>query len=197
MIQNASGWFAKGIFGDRFAPGNAEDWLSAVRPQLPDLLRRGQLLGFNFTPGRRPQANMRGEIATTLEWARKITAADIAVLKGDAPYSDTVVNVDEGFTPADLQDQVKYATVLRTVGERLEKCWREHPNGFFVREAPEADVKALKQLLGHVQEGQFVTKFRKTFTRGEMTDDLVIIPAKIGTAVDRSEYTEILPTSPP
>ena len=66
-----------------------------------------------------------------------------------------------------------------------------------MREAPEADVKALKQLLGHIQEGQFLTKFRKTFTRAEMTDDLVIVPAKLGNAQDRSEYTEILPTSPP
>jgi hypothetical protein len=58
-------------------------------------------------------------------------------------------------------------------------------------------VKALKQLLGHIQEGQVVTKFRKTFTRGEMNDDLKIVPAKVGDAVDRSEYTEVLPTSPP
>src|SRR5436190_8074166 len=44
MIQNASGWFAKGIFGERFAPGNADDWLSSIRPQIPELLRRGQQL---------------------------------------------------------------------------------------------------------------------------------------------------------
>jgi hypothetical protein len=42
-----------------------------------------------------------------------------------------------------------------------------------------------------------VTKFRKTFAKEEMTDDLVIVPAKLGEAEDRSEYTEILPTSPP
>jgi len=58
-------------------------------------------------------------------------------------------------------------------------------------------VKALKLLLGHLKEGQFVTKFRKSFTKGEMNDDLVILPAKLGSAEDRSEYTEILPTSPP
>jgi hypothetical protein len=74
---------------------------------------------------------------------------------------------------------------------------KERPGGFLVRHAPEEDVKALKQLLGHVQEGQFVTKFRKTFTRGEMNDDLRIVPARIGDAVDRSEYAEVLPTSPP
>ena len=66
-----------------------------------------------------------------------------------------------------------------------------------MRSAPAADVKALNQLLGHLKEGQFVTKFRKTFAKDEMADDLVIVPAKFGDAEDRSEYTEALPTSPP
>jgi hypothetical protein len=197
MIQNASGWYAKGIFGQNYAPGNADDWLSAIRPQVPELLQRGRQLGFNFVSGQRPQPNAQGRIATTLEWARKISADDIGVLKGEVAYGDKVPDVDAGFTPADLQDPAKYATAMRTIGERLEKCWREHPGGYFVREAPEADVRALKQLVGHVQEGQFLTKFRKTFSRAEMTDDLVIVPARLGNAVDRSEYTEILPTSPP
>ena len=30
-----------------------------------------------------------------------------------------------------------------------------------------------------------------------MEDDLLIMPAKLGQAEDRSEYTEVLPTSPP
>ena len=60
-----------------------------------------------------------------------------------------------------------------------------------------ADVKQLKILSGHVKEGQFLTKFRKTFTKAEMTDDLLIVPAKLGQAEDHSEYEEILPTSPP
>jgi len=85
----------------------------------------------------------------------------------------------------------------KTIGARIDKLRKERPGGYLVRAAPEADVKALRQLVGHVQEGQFVTKFRKPFTRAEMTDDLVIVPAKLGDAQDRSEYIEILPTSPP
>ena len=30
-----------------------------------------------------------------------------------------------------------------------------------------------------------------------MNDDLLLVPARLGDAVDSSEYTEILPTSPP
>jgi hypothetical protein len=30
-----------------------------------------------------------------------------------------------------------------------------------------------------------------------MDDDLLIVPARLGSAEDRSEYEEILPTSPP
>jgi hypothetical protein len=66
-----------------------------------------------------------------------------------------------------------------------------------VREAPAEDLKQLKILTGHLKEGQFVTKFRKTFTKAEMDDDLLIVPARLGQAEDRSEYEEILPTSPP
>jgi hypothetical protein len=69
--------------------------------------------------------------------------------------------------------------------------------GFLVREARAEDVKQLQVLAGHLREGQFVTKFRKTFTRDEMSDDLFIVPAKLGNAADESEYEEILPTSPP
>jgi hypothetical protein len=55
----------------------------------------------------------------------------------------------------------------------------------------------LKVLAGHLKEGRFLTKFRKTFTKPEMEDDLLIVPAKLGSAEDHSEYEEILPTSPP
>src|SRR5262249_14822324 len=68
---------------------------------------------------------------------------------------------------------------------------------YLVREAPEKDVQGLKILSGHLKEKQFVTKIRKTFTKGEMDDDLLLVPAKLGAAEDHSEYDEILPTSPP
>jgi hypothetical protein len=42
-----------------------------------------------------------------------------------------------------------------------------------------------------------VTKFRKTFAKDEMNDDLLLVPAKVGDATDKSVYEEILPTSPP
>ena len=66
-----------------------------------------------------------------------------------------------------------------------------------VRSAPEADLKQMRILVGHMKEGQFVTKLRKSFTKDEMNDDLTIVPAKLGQAEDTSEYEEILPTSPP
>jgi hypothetical protein len=65
------------------------------------------------------------------------------------------------------------------------------------REAPEADVKALQELLGHLEAGLFITKFRKIFTRSEMSEDLTLVPARFGDQEDTSEYEQILPTSPP
>jgi uncharacterized protein DUF2330 len=65
------------------------------------------------------------------------------------------------------------------------------------RQAPEADVKNLKILKGHVQKGQFVTKLRKVFAKDEMSDDLEFVRAKVGDKEDNVEYFSILPTSPP
>jgi hypothetical protein len=197
MIQNARGWYAKGIFGSRELPGKADEWLNDIKDQVPDLLKKGQELGFNFVNRQRPQPNKQGRTPTTLEWARKLTTDDIKILKGDAPFGEKVPDPDEGFTQADLKDPQKAEAVYKVIHERLDKFRKERPGGYLVREAPADDVKGLKILVGHLKEGQFVTKFRKTFTKSEMEDDLLIVPAKLGTAEDHSEYEEILPTSPP
>jgi hypothetical protein len=197
MIQNARGWYAKGIFGSRELPGKADDWLKDAQGEIPALLQRGQELGFNFISGQRPQPNKDGRIASTLEWARQLTADDVKILKGQAAYSEKVPDPDEGFTQADTKDPQKAEAIYKVIRERLEKYQKERPGGYLVREAPAEDVKQLKVLAGHLKEGQFLTKFRKTFTKGEMDDDLLIVPAKLGSAEDHSEYEEILPTSPP
>jgi hypothetical protein len=197
MLQNARGWYAKGIFGSHELPGKADDWLNAAKDQIPALLQKGQQLGLAFVSGQRPQPNGQGRIATTLEWARELTADDIKLLKGQAAYSEKLPNPDEGFTEADVKDAKKAGAVYKVIRERLEKDRKDRPGGYLVREAPEKDVQALKILSGHLKEKQFVTKIRKTFTKGEMNEDLEIVPAKLGQAEDHSEYEEVLPTSPP
>jgi hypothetical protein len=197
MIQNARGWYNKGTFGTNDLPGKADEWLGAIKDQIPGLMQKGQELGFTFVSGQRPTPNKQGRIATTLEWARKLTAEDVKILKGDAPYSEKVPDPDEGFTQADLKDPKKAEAIYRVIEGRLAKSQKERPGGYLVREAPAEDGKQLKVLVGHLKEGQFVTKFRKTFTKGEMEDDLLIVPARLGNAEDHSEYEEILPTSPP
>ena len=91
----------------------------------------------------------------------------------------------------------KHVRPLALTGKALVTGATGFTGGYLVREAPAEDLKQLKILAGHVKEGQFVTKIRKTFTKGEMDDDLLVIPAKLGQAEDRSEYEEVLPTSPP
>jgi hypothetical protein len=197
MLQNAQGWYAKGLFGGNDLPGRADDWLKAIQGQLPQLLRKGQELGFTFVSGQRPQPNRQGRIATTLEWAKRLTVADLKVLTGAAPFGEKLPNVDEGFTQADLSDNRRAQAVFKVINERLVKARKERPGGYLVREAPTEDLKQLKVLVGHLKEGQFVTKIRKTFTKGEMDDDLLLVPARLGQAEDQSEYEESLPTSPP
>jgi hypothetical protein len=191
MLQAASGCTPGGL------PGRGEDWLTAITGQIPGLVARGQAMGFNFVSGQRPQPNAKGHIPTTMEWARKLTDADIQILQGKTAYSETVPDVDEGFTEADMKDPKKAAAVTKVILARLAKAQQERPLGYLVRHAPADDVRALQQLAGHLQAGLFITKFRKTFARDEMNDDLVIVAARLGDQEDNSEYQEILPTSPP
>jgi hypothetical protein len=132
---------------------NGDDWLNAIKSKVPELIAKGQALGFNFVSGQRPRPNAKGHIATTLEWSRKIGKEDIDLLKGEAAIGEKVPDPDAGFTQADVQDANKREKVFRTIRERLDKFRKERPGGYLVREAPEADVKALKQLVGHVTGG--------------------------------------------
>jgi hypothetical protein len=132
-----------------------------------------------------------------MEWARKLTASDIKVLKGEGGYSEKVPDPDEGFTQADVNDPKRGPAVIKIIQDRLNRAHQARPAGYLVRHAPEEDLKQLAQLQGHLKEGAFVTKFRKIFARDEMNEDLLIVPARYNDAADESEYEEILPTSPP
>ncbi len=191
MLQSAQGCTPGGI------PGRGEDWLKLFGPQIPNLLARNRELNFNFTPGQRPQPNKLGRIATTMEWARKLTATDIKVLRGEAPFSEKVPDPDEGFTQADLKDPKRAEAIYKVIRGRLAKSRQERPIGYLVRHVPDDDVRNLQQLTGHVRDGLFITKFRKIFLRDEMNDDLLVVPARYNGSEDDSEYEELLPTSPP
>ena len=191
MLQAGSGCTPGGL------PGRGEQWLKAFQGQIPGLLQRAQALDFRFVPGQRPQPNKKGHIPTTMEWARKLSADDLKVLAGKAPYSEKVPDPDEGFTQADMKDPARSQAVIKVINARLAKARQERPIGYLVREAPADDVRALQQLSGHLQAGLFITKFRKIFARDEMNDDLVMVPARYNDAEDDSEYQELLPVSPP
>ncbi len=191
MLQAASGCTPGGL------PGRGGPWLDLFKPQIPGLLKRAQALDYRFVRGQRPGPNRRGHIPTTMEWARKLTDADIKVFTGKAPYSEKVPDVDEGFTQADMKDPKRAQAVSKVIQARLEKSRKERPIGYLVREAPAEDVRKLQELAGHLQAGLFITKFRKTFARDEMNNDLLIVPARYGDAMDDSEYEELLPVSPP
>jgi hypothetical protein len=191
MLQAATGCTPGGI------QGGGEQWIKKFGPQIPPLMARAHDLGFNFIPGQRPQPGKGGRIPTTMEWARKLTARDIAVIKGEGAYSEKVPDVDEGFTQADLKDPQKAQAIYKVIQGRLDKARQERPIGYLVREAPAEDVRALQQLSGHVRDGSFITKFRKIFLRDEMNEDLDIVPARYGDDEDSSEYEELLPVSPP
>jgi len=191
MLQAATGCTPGGI------KGGGEEWVKAFGAQIPPLLARANTLGFRFTPGQRPQANNKGHIPTTMEYARKLSKSDINILNGKSPYSERVPDPDEGFTLADAKDKERAKAIAKVIRARLAKAQQERPFGYLVREAPADDVRNLQQLAGHMSEGLFITKFRKLFARDEMNDDLLIVPARYNGTEDSSEYEELLPVSPP
>ncbi len=197
MLQSARGRYTKSKAALTRLPGKGGEWLAAIEDQIPALLQRSRELNYTFTPGRRPVPNAKGRTPTTMEWARKLTEDDLKILRGQAPYSETLPNVDDGFTKDDLRDPQKAEAVYKVIRARLDKARQDRPQGYLVRHAPAEDVRQLQLLAGHLQQGLFITKFRKIFTRDEMNDDLAIVAARVGENNDSSEYEEMLPTSPP
>jgi len=178
-------------------PGKGEEWLTTFRPQTDALLQRAAQLEFRFLPNQRPQANRKGHIPTTMEWARKLSKNDVDILTGKAPYGEKVPDPDEGFTVADGREKERARAIVAVIRARLAKAQKDRPFGYLVRHAPADDVKNLQQLAGHLQADWFITKFRKLFARDEMNDDLYLVAARYNGADDRSEYEEMLPSSPP
>ncbi len=178
-------------------PGKGEEWLKKFGPHIPALMQRAQALDYRFVAGQRATPNKNGHTPTTMEWARKLSKDDVGIITGKAPYSEKVPDPDEGFTLADGKDKERAKAICKVIRARLAKSQKECPFGYLVREAPAGDVKDLQQLAGHLAEGLFITKFRKTFARDEMNDDLSIVPARYNDTEDTSEYEEILPSSPP
>ncbi|HYV38761.1 MAG TPA: DUF2330 domain-containing protein, partial [Gemmataceae bacterium] len=191
MLQAAQGCTPGGI------PGGGEDWLKKINGQIPGLLKKTKELNYDFAFGQRPTPNAKGRTPTTMEWAKRMTAFDIALLQGKAPYRELYPDVDAGFTKADILDKKRGQAVAKVIQWRLDQLMKLRPNGFLVREAPAEEVRQLQILLGHLQAGTFITKFRKVFTRDEMNDDLELVAARLGEAADTSQYEEMLPSSPP
>jgi|GEM_PF-1108541 len=155
-----------------------QDYLQAVLKQAPELLK----------------PNKDGQAPTTLQWAKKLTRADIGVITGETPYSETVPDPDFGFTQLDLRDGQKAQAIYRVIQRRLVQYQQAKPRGYLVRTASPQDLKELPVLKGILKEGQFVTKFYREFKKAEMGDDLVMVAAKAGNVADVSEHEEMLRT---
>ncbi len=153
-----------------------QEWLQTIAKQSPELLKPV------------------GGGLTTLHWAKKLTAADIGVLTGTTPYSETVPDPDFGFTQLDMRDGQKAAAIHRVINRRLAQYQQAKPRGYLVRKAGPQDLKELPVLKGHLKEGQFLTKFYREFQKTEMGEDLTMVAAKVATVADTSEHEEVLRT---
>ena len=168
------------------------------------------------------KSELPGYDTTKLEWARRIGDADLAVLDNpakewaqgglpDLPAGAKVISLDE--LKADFEKALGRlkADERKEVGDYPAQAVSGHPAAdgvvvrqgagdaatyfyFRARKAPEPEVAALSQLKGHIKKGMFLTKFRKSFLKHEMVQDLELVPVAKEFA---TEYLRILPQSPP
>ncbi len=160
---------------------------------------------------------------TKLEWAKKLGDEEMAVLEDPlAHYAQGGAGVPANGSVIPVQDFVKeiWSQHEKNAGandestrNRLKEIEVQYapdkgrivkfadPKGFLApymwyanREAPAEEVKGLARLKGHLQNGRWLTKFRKQIRKDEMTGDLVLVPVDAG---KEQEYLRILPTSPP
>src|SRR5437660_1076092 len=80
-----------------------------------------------------------GHTPTTMEWARKLSKGAIKIIRGEAPYSEQIPDVDEGFTQADMKDAQRAAAIEKVIRARLAKCQKERPIGYLVRPSVPAE----------------------------------------------------------
>jgi hypothetical protein len=168
------------------------DWYKKIEAPTPELMRRGQQLGFNFQLGQETKPNKQGLHASTLEWGRRLSNEDVQIIAGSRPFSDTVPDPDDGFTSADMRDPQRNVAIQKIIQHRLAKYQKDQPRGYLVRDAKKEDLKLLPILQGHVQPNQYLTKIRHVFARAQMNEDLVLIAAKVGNVDDVSDHEEVL-----
>lgn len=169
-------------------------WLKKIETPLPALLRHAQELGFMFQLNQPPQPNKQGRMPSTLDWAKRITAEDIGLLAGTRPFSEKVPDPDDGFNALDMRDPARAAAITKVIERRLQQFQKDRPRGYLARETSKEDLATLPLLKSHVREGQFLTRFNRSFTRQEMNDDLVLVQAKVDRFDDDSEHEEVLRT---
>jgi len=135
---------------------------------------------------------------------------------GDLPPGAKVVTVDEFIADmkaaykkseqspenvhaqlARMEDQYQPAkgSIVKYDDSTVGKGYlRTHYAFYPAREAPSDEIKGLTRLKGHLQNGQWLTKFRKILRKDEMTDDLIL--AEVPKDQEQT-YVRIMPTSPP
>jgi hypothetical protein len=160
---------------------------------------------------------------TKLEWAKKLTEAELSVLEdplknygqmgiGDLPAGAKTLALDDFLKEAKAEfesskvDAAYAKQQLTLFGDQYQASMgtivkNEKPAGFASkymwypnRTAPDAEVRGLTRLKGHLQKGQWLTKFRKVLRKDEMTDDMVMVSVP---KEQEQTYVRIMPTSPP
>ncbi|MCE9584282.1 MAG: DUF2330 domain-containing protein [Planctomycetes bacterium] len=184
-LQERSGWIEARMRKDPKFETTKLEWARKLGEEdlavLEDPLRNySQMGGANFAPG--------DKFVTQEEFLKSVWEAyeKAGGTKDEASAKQRFADLERTYAAA----KGSIVKVANPAGRFSGSQWMWYPN----REAPAEDVKGLSRLKGHLQKGQWVTKFRKILRKDEMTDDLVIVP--VAGSLEQ-EYVRIMPTSPP
>src|SRR5205807_216597 len=114
--------------------------------------------------------NRQGRSVATLEWAKRLTGADVQAVKGEAPLVEAVPDPDEGFTEADTdrRNPIRRDATLRAIRRKVDDFRKQRPAGYLVTDLPADEARQLKELAEFLRAERFLTKVRKAFTADEV-----------------------------
>lgn len=103
--------------------------------------------------------------------------------------------IDDQMVRLEDQYQPSKGAIVQNDPKNIGKGFiMNHFSWYPAREVPQDELKTVTLLKGHLQNGQWLTKFRKLIRKDEMTDDLLLadVPAE-----RNQTYVRVMPTSPP
>lgn len=186
-LQSRSTWLRSKKQSQRDFETTKLEWAKKLGPAelsvLDDPLKNyGQMGAGNLTPG--------SKVIGLPEFLKEVKDAYLKQNKGKLGTRE-----EQELARMGDQYQPSLGTIVKNDDKAIKGRYISTRFSWYpARRVPQDEVKGLSLLKGHLQRGQWLTKFRKIVRKDEMTRDMVLSAVP---AAQQQEYIRIMPTSPP